>query len=232
MRILLYRECSVWLVVAHSTDRKSADGLCAIYSVITHQWTAHQLTEVCCSVCTLSDGVSIITQWITCFDHVCFVWLRRSRGFVSLQWQDLFGRQAGRHHQVSGPRGGWLSGLFPALRVHSRWLGGLCVIKGPSSASTQVWNAAPWRCWSAFVCSTSLSQLGNPGQKVSAAFRGQEHGALFEFNISCGFVYPFLTQASTWDYMHIIYLYRFLLISTGVLFLDTSQTQYIYIYID
>lgn len=29
-----------------------------------------------------SDGVSIITQWITCFDHVWFVWLRRRCFFL------------------------------------------------------------------------------------------------------------------------------------------------------
>lgn len=38
---------------------------------------------------------------------------------------------------------------------------------------------------------TSLSQLGIPGQKVSAAFRGQEHAAFFEF----------LQQATTWEYI-------------------------------
>lgn len=67
----------------------------------------------------------------------------------------LAGRQAGITRFLAR-RGGWVSGLFPALRVHSRWLGGLCVIKGPSSASTQVWNAAPRRCWSAFVCSNQF----------------------------------------------------------------------------
>ncbi len=55
MRIVLYMVCSVWSVAAQNTDRLSEHGLCAIYSVITHQWTAHPLTEVCCSVCTLSS---------------------------------------------------------------------------------------------------------------------------------------------------------------------------------
>lgn len=50
MRILLNSKGSVLLVAAHNMDRKSKDGLCAIYVVITHHWRAHQLHK-CAAVC-------------------------------------------------------------------------------------------------------------------------------------------------------------------------------------
>lgn len=43
-----------------------------------------------------------------------------SKARLAQRWEDVFGRRAGRHHQVSGPREARVSGLFPALRVHSR----------------------------------------------------------------------------------------------------------------
>lgn len=150
MRILLYRECSVFFGSCTRHGQRIQGW--ASYGVITHHWAAHQLTEVCCSVRSTqrrcqhyNSADNMLPSCLVCMIEMqsapppplCVV-----AGFV---WQAGIAR-------FLAHRGGWVSGLFPALRVHFRWLGGLCVIKGPSSASTQVWNAATRRCWSAFVC--------------------------------------------------------------------------------
>lgn len=144
----------------------------------------------------LNDGVSIITQWITCFDHVWFVWLRHRRGVrlsLSLSAAAGFVWQAGR--QAS-------PGFWPAVEAEFPVYFQRCVFILGDWGDCVSLKARPLplpkcemlRLGDAgllLFVRTSLSQLGNPGQKVSAAFRGQEHAAFFEF----------LQQATTWEYI-------------------------------